>query len=152
MKNKNKKKMSGYEIRERIVGLLFIVPICLKVLIFTFGFMIYSLYMSFSDWSILKGTNAFIGLENYKDILSDPIFWKAIGNTVYLMLGIPIGMVIAFFKAMALNRNLPCKKLFRTFIYLPHVTSAIAIVVLWRFLYNSEYGLFNILIECENPI
>ena len=59
-----KYKKSRFKRRERLVGLLFVAPICLKVLIFTFFFMIYSLYMSFTDWSILAGTKNWVGLAN----------------------------------------------------------------------------------------
>lgn len=140
-------KKSSLRRKERITGLLFITPIFLKVVVFTFFFMFYALYMSVTDWNILMGTKNFIGLSNFKDILQDSLFWKSLGNTVYLMLGIPVGMFLALLIAIALNRKLPGKNIFRVCIYLPAVTSAVAIVVLWRYIYNAEYGLLNLMIE-----
>jgi multiple sugar transport system permease protein len=106
-----------------------------------------ALYMSVTDWNILMGTKNFIGLSNFKVILQDPLFWKSLGNTVYLMIGIPVGMFFALLIAIALNRKLAGKNIFRVCIYLPAVTSAVAIVVLWRYIYNAEYGLLNLMIE-----
>lgn len=140
-------KKSSLRRKERITGLLFITPIFLKVVVFTFFFMFYALYMSVTDWNILMGTKNFIGLSNFKAILQDPLFWKSLGNTVYLMIGIPVGMFLALLIAIALNRKLPGKNIFRVCIYLPAVTSAVAIVVLWRYIYNAEYGLLNLMIE-----
>lgn len=139
--------VSGLRKKERRAGLLFITPMLLQFLIFFVFFMGYSFFMSMTDWNIVEGTQNFIGLENFREILSDPLFWKSIGNTLYLMLGIPIGMVLAMLLALALNRKLPGKTFFRVIIYLPAVSSAVAIALLWRWIYNAEYGILNMLIE-----
>lgn len=144
---KNKKKISSFKRREHRTGLLFIAPMYAQFFIFTLFFLAYSLYMSFTDWNIVAGTKNFIGFQNFLSILKDPIFWKSVWNTVYLMLGIPIGMFLALLIAIALNRKLPGKTFFRVSVYLPAVTSAMAIVILWRFIYNAEYGVINLLIQ-----
>jgi multiple sugar transport system permease protein len=132
---------------ERRTGLLFIVPLYAQLIIFLLFFLCYSLYMSFTDWNILAGSHTPVGFANYVALFTDALFWKSIVNTLYLMIGIPIGMFIALFIAMALNRKLAGRNLFRALVYLPAVTSAVAVALLWRWIYNAEYGLLNLLIE-----
>ena len=128
---------------ERRAGLAFIAPI----FVFFVFFMGYSLVMSMTDWNILANTKRFIGFLNFHEVLSDPLFWKSLWNTLYLMLGIPIGMVLAMILALALNRKLPGKTVFRVIMYLPAVSSSVAIALLWRWIYNAEYGILNVLIQ-----
>lgn len=140
------KKLSSFKRRERRTGLLFITPMYIQFIVFTLFFFGYSLYMSFTNWNIVEGTKTFIGFANFIEIVNDPIFWKSMGNTVYLMMGIPIGMFLSLLIAMALNRKLPGKTFFRVAVYLPAVTSAMAIAILWRFIYDAEYGVINLAI------
>ena len=105
------------------------------------------LVMSMTDWNILANTKRFNGFLNFHEVLSDPLFWKSLWNTLYLMLGIPIGMVLAMILALALNRKLPGKTVFRVIMYLPAVSSSVAIALLWRWIYNAEYGILNVLIQ-----
>lgn len=144
---KERKKISAFKKRERRTSLLFIAPMYVQFVVFTLFFLGYSLYMSFTDWNIVAGTKNFIAFDNFVQIVNDPIFWKSVWNTIYLMIGIPIGMVLALLMAMALNRKLPGKTIFRVSVYLPAVTSAMAIVLLWRFIYNAEYGVINLVIQ-----
>lgn len=132
---------------ERRAGLAFIAPIFLQFTVFFLFFMGYSLYMSMTDWNILEGTENFIGLENFKKILEDPLFWKSMGNTIYLMIGIPVGMILAMLLALALNRKMRGKTIYRVIVYLPAVTSTVAIALLWRWIFNAEYGILNMIIQ-----
>ena len=126
---------------------MFITPIFLQFIVFFLFFMGYSLYMSFRNWNILEGTQDYIGLENFVTILKDPLFWKSLGNTVYLMMGIPIGMIFAMMCALALNRKLVGKTIYRVILYLPAVSSTVAIALLWRWIFNAEYGVMNMIIQ-----
>lgn len=132
---------------ERRTGLAFIAPMYFQFFVFFVFFMGYSLVMSMTDWNILANTKRFIGFLNFHEVLSDPLFWKSLWNTLYLMLGIPIGMVLAMILALALNRKLPGKTVFRVIMYLPAVSSSVAIALLWRWIYNAEYGILNVLIQ-----
>lgn len=144
---KARRQISSFKKKERRTALFFIAPVYAQFLIFTLFFLGYSLYMSFTDWNIVAGTKNFIAIDNFIQIVKDPIFWKSVWNTIYLMIGIPIGMILALLMAMALNRRLPGKTIFRVSVYLPAVTSAMAIVLLWRFIYNAEYGVINLVIQ-----
>ncbi len=139
-------KRSRLNRSERRAGLLFITPIYLQFTIFFLFFMGYSLYMSLTDWNILEGTKNFIGFENFKTILDDPLFWKSMKNTVYLMLGIPLGMFFAMLCALALNRKIMGKTVYRVLLYLPAVSSTVAVALLWRWIYNAEYGVLNMIL------
>lgn len=139
-----RKKASSFKRKERITSLLFIAPMYLQFLIFTLFFLGYSFVMGFTDWNVVQGTKTFVGIENFIECLTDPIFWKSVWNTIYLMIGLPIGMFISLLVAMALNRGLPGTTLFRVAVYLPAVTSSVAIAVLWRFIYDAEYGIINL--------
>lgn len=144
---RKKEKVSKLRRAERRAGLAFIAPIFIQFTVFFLFFMGYSLYMSLTDWNILEGTKNFIGLDNFKKILDDPLFWKSLWNTVYLMLGIPIGMVLAMLLALALNRKMHGKTIYRVIMYLPAVTSTVAIALLWRWLFNAEFGVVNMLYQ-----
>lgn len=144
---KKKGTVSKLRRSERRAGLAFIAPIFLQFTVFFLFFMGYSLYMSMTDWNILEGTENFIGLENFKKILEDPLFWKSMGNTIYLMIGIPVGMILAMLLALALNRKMRGKTIYRVIVYLPAVTSTVAIALLWRWIFNAEYGILNMIIQ-----
>ena len=103
--------------------------------------------MSFTNWNIVAGTKSIVGFDNYIQLFRDSLFWKSVLNTVYLMIGIPIGMIFSLLLAMALNRKMPGKKVFRVIVYLPAVSSMVAIALLWRWIYNSEYGVLNLMIR-----
>lgn len=144
---KKRTKMNGYKRKERLIGLLFVSPVVLKVLIFNVSFMIYSLFMSVTDWNILAGTKNFIGFTNFVLVLKDPLFWKSVANTFILMLDIPIGIFLGMLIAIALNRKIPGKNFFRVSMYLPALTSTVAVAILWRYIYNADYGFINLLIQ-----
>ncbi len=128
--------------KERLYGYLFILPPVLGLLIFVLFPFLYSLYGSFTDWDGLGQMN-FIGLANFKDLLTDDLFYKAMFNTFYLMLGIPIGLLLALLLAMGLNRKIPGTTTFRVIYYIPVISSLAAVSIMWNWAYNGDYGLVN---------
>lgn len=129
--------------REEITGWLFALPWIIGFLLFTAGPMLFSLYTSFTQYNIIRAPE-WIGLENYADIFTnDPFFWKALGNTFWMVLiKTPIAMALALGMAMLLNLDLPGDKAFRTIIYLPNVLSGVAAVFLWQWILSPN-GLLN---------
>lgn len=83
------------------------------------------------------------GWENFSRLLADPRFHKALWNTLYLMLAIPVGMVGSLGLALLLNQKLPGRIFFRTVFFFPTVSSGVALFLVWRWIYNPEFGLFN---------
>ena len=130
--------------RNTITGLLFISPWLIGFL----GFYLYpalaSLYYSFTDFRILS-TPEWIGLQNYQRMVNDPLFWKALGNTIWLVLVmVPISVGVALAVSLLLNvRGIFGMSIFRTIFYLPVVVPAVASAVLWIWLLNPKYGLVN---------
>lgn len=140
---------------EAVAGLLFVILPILGFFLFTAGPFLFSIFASFTDWnSMIDLTSIFtmdkvdreffyIGFENYKELFMDEQFWKALFNTFFYMIGIPIGMLWAFSLALAFNKELPGIKVFRVIYYIPVVSSIVAVSLLWMWLYNGDYGLLN---------
>nr|WP_313999613.1 sugar ABC transporter permease [uncultured Paenibacillus sp.] len=137
------KKRRSY--KNELNGVLFALPAILGLLIFTLGPMIYSLYMSFTDYSG-SNTPAFVGLDNYTRMFSgeDQYFYKSLGVTVYfVILSVPTGIIYSFLLALLLNRDVKGKAFFRTIFYLPSIVPIIAISFIWLWLLNPDLGLAN---------
>lgn len=138
---------------EELWAWLFVSPV---VLLF-FGFLLLpllvSFVMSFMQWNIVT-TPTFIGFENFKEIFSDEVFIKSIGNTFFMMLGIPLGMFLSFLLAVALTRKMKLSGFFKVVYYLPAVTNGVALAVVWKWIFNLEYGVLNRILMffgVENP-
>lgn len=105
--------------------------------------MIYSLYMSFTDWKLFGGSS-WIGLENYRLLTQDFIFWKSLWNTFYYtFVGVPLGLVAGYLLAVLLNTKVKFMGTFRTLFYLPSLVPAVANSLLWLLIFQPEFGLAN---------
>lgn len=115
----------------------------LGFLVFGLGPMVVSLYLSLTSYEVLSPPQ-WVGLDNYRRLFTSDLFvGKTMWNTVYYMLGIPIGMAISLLLAMALNQKLRFENFFRTVYFLPSVCSLVALAMLWKWIYHSDYGLIN---------
>lgn len=133
---------SDYYARERRAGYLFVLAPVLQFFLFALGPLLFSLYAGFTDWTSI-GTPDFIGIDNFKAMFSDANFWKSIYNTIFMMIGIPIGLILALGLALAMNRKVLGAKTFRVIYYIPVISSIAAVSILWRWVYNGDYGLLN---------
>jgi multiple sugar transport system permease protein len=103
-----------------------------------------SLWISFHDWDLIEPDRPFIGLDNYREVLADGAFWAAIGHTVYLTVGSVIpAMAIGLGLAILLNTQLRALGLFRAMYYLPAITPLVVAAIIWKWIYNTDYGLAN---------
>nr|WP_314001914.1 sugar ABC transporter permease [uncultured Paenibacillus sp.] len=129
---------------ERKWGVLFALPAMLGFIIFVAGPMIASLIFSMTDWSIGSDMK-FTGLENYRTMAAeDPLFSKSLFVTLYYTIGsVPLGIMAAFLIAMLLNQKVKGLAIFRTVYYLPVLVPSIANSMLWLWLFNPDFGLFN---------
>jgi multiple sugar transport system permease protein len=129
--------------REAITGWLFASPWILGFLLFTVGPMVFSLYVSFTKYNIIRDP-VWIGLQNYQNIFTnDTYFWKSLENTFWLVgFKVPIVMVVSIAIALLLNTKVPGERFFRTVIYLPNVLSGVAAVFLWEWILAPN-GLLN---------
>ena len=94
------------------------------------------------------GDGTFVGLANYRKLLTDDTFWLALKNTVfYAVVGVPLVIVFSIYLAHLLNKKLRGRTLYRTLLFIPAVTIPAAIGILWRWILNYQYGIFNWLLE-----
>lgn len=139
--NIHQKKAKLHKKEEQIAFVFILLPL-IGFILFALLPLLYSIYASFTDWNGL-GQMSFIGLENFKALFNDPYFYKSMYNTLYLMLGIPIGLILSFLLAAALSRKIKGTTLFRTIYYVPVISSLAAISILWQWAYNGDFGLIN---------
>ena len=140
------KRFSSNAFKEGVAAYGFLLPNLVGFLLFTSIPVLASLLLSFVRWDLLSWPPDFIGLGNYTELIRDPYFWKYCWNTVYLMLAIPISMAGSLILALALNQKLKGIVIYRTIYFLPTLCSGVAIYMLWRLIYNPEFGVFNSLI------
>jgi len=120
-----------------IIALVFVVPTSLAMALSVTDYSIYAL----ADWANLR----FVGLGNFIDLFSTPLFWKAMANTaVFAVLGVPMAIGASLAVALLLNdATVRWKPLWRVLLFAPYVTSIVATAVVWRFLFNERSGLIN---------
>ena len=128
--------------KEAIAAYSFLAPNFIGFLIFTSIPVFASLVLSFVQWDLFSPPQ-FIGLTNFVQLFKDPLFWKFCWNTTYLMASIPLSMGGSLILAIALNQKLKGIVFFRTVYFLPTICSGVAIYMLWRLLYNADFGLIN---------
>ncbi len=142
--------------KEAVAGYLFLLPNLLGFMVFTLVPVALSLVLSFVDWDMLS-TPKFVGGQNFINLLgfhmeaglitaNDPLFWKCVGNTLFLMIIIPIEIMASLGLALVMNNKVRLMSIFRAVYFLPTITNGVAICLLWAWLYNSEFGLFNTLL------
>ena len=122
---------------------MFVVPSMLQFLFFFLLPLGLCVYASFTNWNVLVRDKTFLGLANFVELFKDPKFWIALRNTLYMMLPIPIYMTLGLLFAMACNRKIKGEKVFRVIYYVPYISSVVALVLIWKWLFNSEFGLVN---------
>lgn len=127
---------------EMLTGLAFVfIPLLLYVFLY-FGAMVYAAYISLWRWG-LRGPRGFLGVRNYEQVFGDPIFWKAVTNTLYYVaVWVPLTMALGLFLAVIVNQGLRGQTFFRAAFYFPTLASSAAITVVWIFLLQPD-GLFN---------
>lgn len=102
-----------------------------------------SLYYSLCDYSLLQPP-LYVGLNNYRDLMADPVFWKAMVNTFYYAaMALPAGMLVSLGLALLLNADIRGQAVYRTIIFLPSLVPAVASAMLWLWLFNAKLGLIN---------
>ncbi|HXF62350.1 MAG TPA: sugar ABC transporter permease [Caldilineaceae bacterium] len=133
--------------REAIAGWLFVLPAVLGVLLWIAGPMLYSIWLSLTDWDVIRPPR-YIGAENFIRMVGDRLFYKSLWVTVYYTIfHVPLTLILAFLVALLLNTKTRGIALFRTLYYLPSIVPAVANAVLWTWIFNSEFGLLNLFLN-----
>ena len=130
-------------------GVWFVAPALTLIGLFFFLPVAASLLLSFTDFDIYALGHLdrlrFIGLENYRRLLNDPMFWTALKNTFYFVIvGGPLSVLVSLGAALLVNHRVTrFQGVFRTLLFLPVVTTLVAVAVVWRYLYHPRYGFLN---------
>jgi len=121
----------------------FIAPSLIGFAAFVLFPVLFSLGLSTVEWNLLTPPVP-VGLQNYVLILHDPFFWRVMGNTVYYTAGTVLpGVALSLVLALALNRRLPGQVALRTVYFMPVISSTVAVAMVWRWIYNTDFGLLN---------
>ncbi len=140
----NKKRVTKRERSEFIWGWLFIAPTMIGLIILNIIPIFQTIYQSFFKTGDFGKGNIFVGLGNYQRVFSDTEVWQALWNTIkYAVVEVPISIIISLVLAVFLNGKIKGRSAFRTIFFLPMVAAPAAIAMVWRWLYNSEFGLLN---------
>ena len=139
-----KKKLSARQKSEFIWGWIFIIPTMLGLIVLNIYPMIDTVIQSFYKTGDFGKGNVFVGLKNYEKVLGDSEVWQALWNTIkYAIVEVPISIVIALLLAVLLNKKMKGRSVCRTIFFLPMVVAPAAIAMVWKWLYNSNFGLIN---------
>ena len=137
MKEKNQLKWGCFFIGPGVIGL-----IC-----FSFGPMLFSLGISFTSWDVISAKE-FVGLENYKNLFQDPLFFKSLKVTLYYtLLSVPLITCIPLLIAVLLNSKVKGISVFRAIFYVPSIVPIVASAAVWMYIYNPMYGLLNSILK-----
>ena len=146
---RGRRRMSAMRRNESIAGYLFMLPLLLGIVFLTYGQFVYSLIISFTDKSIFAGAK-FVGFRNYAKLLTeDFFFWKSIKATIFYAFGSVIATQLAALAIAVLlnNKYLKGKAFFRTIFYIPSIVPAVASCLLWMWMFNPDFGLFNAVLK-----
>jgi multiple sugar transport system permease protein len=130
-------------------ALIFLLPGLVLFVLFFLGPMLYSLRISFFEWKIVHpDQSVFVGFRNYQRALSDPIFQRAILNTLaYTVITVTVKMVLGLGVALLLNQRFRGRTFFRVAYYLPVITSWVIVSLLFEYMFNGQAGLVNYILK-----
>jgi multiple sugar transport system permease protein len=133
--------------REAVAFYLFILPWLLGFIIFTFGPMIASGFLSLTKFSVMSAPE-WIGTANYTTMVRTPLFWKSMGNTLFMVaLDLPLGLIASLSAAVLLNQKLRGVNVFRAIFYLPVLIPTIANILLWVWIFDKDSGILNVILK-----
>ena len=141
-KDFSRKKLSLRQ-REEFTAYLFVLIPIIGFLIFSIASICYSFYYAFTNFNPILGVSKWVGFDNFVDLFSDPKFLDACLNTIILLASIPIGVTLGLLLAVYLKKLAHGSLLLRLLYYLPAVTSAVAINVIFNYIFKGDYGILN---------
>lgn len=140
--------MTKRERKDLGAAAFFLMPNFLGFMIFSTFPVLFSLVISFSNWDLQKSVPfMWTGFENFFNLLYDRQFWLYFINTIYLMIGMPFAIGGSLLLAVLLNQKIRGVVVYRTFFYLPSITSGVALMILWKALYNADFGPINMALD-----
>ena len=138
-----KKKATARQKKDWFAGYVFIAPVTLGLLVFYIWPFIQNFWFSFNDVNKFNVTH-FVGLDNYKQLIGDAEVWTTFGNTLkYVVFTVPIGLFLSICIAALLNAKIRGTSIYRTLYFLPSVTMAAAVAMVWKWVFNEKMGILN---------
>jgi ABC-type sugar transport system permease subunit len=132
-------------LRETLAAWGFLAPATLHLAAFSFGPILFAVYLALHRWSPIEPARPFVGLANFTAVVRDPLVWVSLRNTLLYTLHVPLAMAIALGAALLLRRHSRATRVARTVFFLPYVSSAVAIALVWQWMYHPDFGLLNYL-------
>ncbi|MEO8294214.1 MAG: sugar ABC transporter permease [Gemmatimonadota bacterium] len=129
--------------RETMVAWGFIAPAMVHLVVFSLGPLLFAVYLSFHRWGLIEPVRPFVGLSNFREVLGDPRFWHSLGVTALYTLYVPLTMAVALAAALALDRSGVRIRLARGVLFLPFISSVVAVALVWQWMLQADFGLIN---------
>lgn len=140
---KGSKKGLSWKKKDWIAAYIFIAPVTIGLLVFYIWPFIQNVWFSFNDVNKFN-VATFNGIENYKQLVSDKEVWASLGTTLkYVVFTVPVGLFLSILIASLLNAKIKGKSVYRTLYFLPSVTMAAAVAMVWKWIYNEQMGILN---------
>ena len=139
----NRMRETIRQMRKNWSAYLFLAPGLIHFAIFTLFAVSFAFYISFHDWNIIQPDKPFVGLDNYIRLFKDPRFLRAVTNTLTFMVGVPLNLMCGLAVALLLNTKVRGQAIYRTLFYIPVVTPLVVSSIIWKWVYQGDYGLLN---------
>ena len=140
------RRSHGYRKAEVGSAMLFLSPWIIGMICLTGGPIIFSIVLSFTRYDVLNPAR-YVGWQNYRDLFNDPVFYKSLINTGYMLIRVPLTMILSLLIAMMLNRRIRGIGAYRTAYYMPVIVPLVASALLWQFLLNPTFGPINVFLN-----
>ncbi len=142
-----KKKASKRAKKDWVAAYIFIAPVTLGLLVFYIWPFIQNVWFSFNEVNKFNMTS-FVGMQNYTEMVQDKEMWTTFGNTLkYVICTVPVGLFLSICIASLLNSKIKGTSVYRTLYFLPSVTMAAAVAMVWKWIYNEKMGILNSVIR-----
>lgn len=141
------KRMGGGSLNrsETLAGFLFVSPMLIGVFVLVLVPIVATLVLSFADWNFIQGWNGikWVGFDNFRKLLSDPLFLRSVRNNLIFLLAVPVYMLISMVLAVLIDRYVYLKGYFKVAYFMPYVSNIVAVAVVWMVLFQPSYGPVN---------
>lgn len=133
---------------EGLTAGLFLLPSLLVFGIFVFFPLVYTFWLSATDWNLISPDRNFLAFGNYLRLLGDPLFWRVLANTAIFSASVVVLAVsLGLFIAVSINRKIAARTMYRTMIFLPYVTATSAMALVWLWIFDPQYGFLNMVLR-----
>lgn len=148
VKLKTKTKIPKRKLNEWFWAWFLVAPTIIGLLILNIIPIFQTLYLSFFKSGAFGKGNIFVGLDNYKNMFQDMQVWYAVGNTLkYTLIVVPFTVIFSLIISVLLNGSIKGKYTYRTIYFIPAVAAPAAVTMVWKWLYNQNFGLINVLLK-----